>query len=70
MSLLVWDAIRHAMNQGLVFDMDGLSNNDSVSFFTGFGASITPRYIVRRENHLMRLAAAAQSLYRDQNYYC
>ena len=47
-SLLVWDAIRVASMNGLVFDFDGIGTAGSVNFFEGFGGVVMPRYIATR----------------------
>jgi hypothetical protein len=47
-SLLLWDAIRHAGSRGLIFDFDGAVSHGSRVFFTGFGGDIHPRYVVTK----------------------
>jgi hypothetical protein len=54
-SLLVWEAITSASQKGLHFDMDGISSDGSVSFQSGFGGEISPRYIVQRGSLLGEL---------------
>jgi hypothetical protein len=53
-SLLIWEAMTHASNLGLVFDFDGLRPNGDIQFFAGFGGTTKPRYIVRRSSLLYR----------------
>lgn len=70
LTLLVWEAMKDAAARNLVFDMDGISSDESVAFFSGFGATVVPRYIVTRENKLMRVVRAIKHTYRKLNYYC
>ncbi len=44
-SLLLWEAIKESARRGLVFDFAGLGDKGSVLFYSGFGASISTRYI-------------------------
>jgi hypothetical protein len=54
--LLVWEAIRSAIGDGLIFDMAGIGSDGSVKFLSGFGGVIRPRYIVRRDTLVGELA--------------
>jgi Acetyltransferase (GNAT) domain len=47
-SLLLWEAIKMAIGKGLVFDFDGFASDNSLSFITGFGGTVKPRFVVRR----------------------
>ncbi len=58
-SLLLWDAIRHAAAQGLVFDFDGLLTRGNRVFYTGFGGTVRPRFVVRRQSLRHRLVLRA-----------
>ncbi len=49
-SLLLWEAIKHASQLGLIFDSDGLNSNGSILFFAGLGGVVKPRYIVSKAN--------------------
>lgn len=68
-SLLVWEAIKHASSLGLIFDFDGLISEGSVYFSCDFGATVSPRYIVTKENRLMKLYKAARSLFEKENCF-
>ncbi len=70
LTLLVWEAMQHAAERNLIFDMDGVSSDESVSFFSGFGATVVPRYIVTRETRLMRIARSVRHAFKKPNYYC
>jgi hypothetical protein len=70
LTLLVWEAMRDAAERNLIFDMDGVSSDESVAFFTGFGATVVPRYIVSRETKLLGIARAVQRVYKKPNFYC
>jgi hypothetical protein len=70
LSLLVWEGIKHAAQLGLIFDMHGVSNDETMAFFTGFGATIAPRYIVKRKTHVLQLTKAIESIFHPLNCYC
>ena len=55
-TLLLWRAIRRAASGGLVFDFDGLAHEGAVLLYSGFGATITPRYVVSKSSLAFRLA--------------
>ena len=55
-SLLLWHAIKASAEKGLIFDFDGVGLNGSRLFFTGFGGSVHPRYIVSRYTLSHRIA--------------
>ena len=57
-SLLIWEAIRDACAQGIVFDFDGLGAAGNRLLFTGFGGRIVPRFIAARHRFDYRAAAA------------
>jgi hypothetical protein len=54
-SLLIWNAIQHASMNGLMFDMDGV-NDTNLLLVTGFGGTISPRYVVWRTTPAFRTA--------------
>jgi hypothetical protein len=54
-SLLLWEAIKESARKGLVFDFAGLGNKGSVTLYSGFGASISARYVAVRARPLGRL---------------
>jgi len=54
-SLLIWTAMQDAASRGVVFDFDGVSNAGSRIFYSGFGGTIVPRYIVSRYSLLHRV---------------
>jgi Acetyltransferase (GNAT) domain len=47
-SLLLWHAICDVASRGLIFDFDGILSPGSALFFTGFGGTVVPRYVVSR----------------------
>jgi hypothetical protein len=49
-SWLIWEGMREAARRGLVFDFDGIFSMGSARFFSGFGATIEPRYVIRRQS--------------------
>ena len=54
-SLLLWEAIKESALKGLTFDFAGLGNRGSVTLYSGFGASISVRYVAVRARPLGRL---------------
>lgn len=68
-SLLAFEAMKAASARGLIFDLDGLSDDGGVAFFTGFGGVVAPRYIVTRESPAMKLYRSVRSaLGKDSTY--
>src|SRR5579859_5669759 len=55
--LLIWSAIKHASERGLIFDLDGFSNPGDIQFFTRFGGKIVPRYFIQKSSLPFRLAS-------------
>lgn len=51
-NLLVWSAIRHAQERGLIFDFDGIVHGGQMRFFLGFGARLCSRLIITRTRPL------------------
>ncbi len=49
-SWLIWEGVREAARRGLVFDFDGIFSMGSARFFSGFGARVQPRYVIRRQS--------------------
>jgi hypothetical protein len=64
-TLLLWSAIQRAAAAGLIFDFDGLGYAGAVLFYTGFGATVRPRYIVSRSDLTFRLLREARRLLGD-----
>jgi hypothetical protein len=61
-ALLLWHAIRDAARRGLIFTFDGAATADTVLFHAGFGAAVTPRYVVSKAARHRRLLTAARRL--------
>ncbi len=55
-ALLLWEAICRSAALGLIFDFDGVADDGSRLFFTGFGGTVQPRYIVSKYSLAHRLA--------------
>jgi hypothetical protein len=60
-SLLIWEAMRDSARRGLVFDFDGVGNAGSRVFYSGFGGTAMPRFIVFRYSLGHRLLARLAS---------
>ena len=50
--LLIWSAMKSAASMGLVFDFDGVASAGSILLYSGFGGTVSPRYIVMKSNTL------------------
>ncbi len=68
-SLLIWEAIQHAVARGLAFDFAGLGTRGSVLLYSGFGASVSPRFVALRSSGLARLIADARALLTHEFYF-
>lgn len=69
MSLLVWEAMKDISARGLIFDFDGINSSSSVLFFTEFGGTISPRYIVTRSTLAGGIALATKEYFRENRYF-
>jgi len=69
-SLLLWQAIQDAAQLGLIFDFDGVSSNESVAFFGGFGGRLTPRFKATRTSAAGRLVWEFKELRRPNRFLC
>jgi hypothetical protein len=67
-SLLVWEAIQHAANKGLIFDFSGLGTRGSVLHYAGFGATVGTRFVAVRATGMGRLMARARVLLMDEHF--
>ena len=47
-SLLVWKALSHAAEAGLILDLDGIIPGSNTLLLTGFGGEVKPRYVVSK----------------------
>lgn len=68
-SLLIWEAIKHAAHSGRIFDFAGLGSQGSVLLYSGFGGSIQPRYVPLRTHRLARIMSEAKLLFKAENYF-
>ncbi len=68
-SLLAWEAMKDASSRGQVFDLDGLNHSSAVLFFTEFGGTVSPRYIVTRQTLVGGLAWALKDMFRENRYF-
>jgi hypothetical protein len=51
-NLLIWTAIQHAHERGLVFDFDGVTSSGTARFLSSFGGKMDTRLIVRRSSRV------------------
>lgn len=68
-SLLLWEAIKDSANRGLRFDFAGISSRGSILLFSGFGASISVRYVAARSSFTARLIGEAKRIFRPENHF-
>jgi lipid II:glycine glycyltransferase (peptidoglycan interpeptide bridge formation enzyme) len=47
-NMLLWSAIKHAHERGLIFDLDGVYSSGTARFLSGYGGQIKSRLSVRR----------------------
>ena len=60
-SLLIWEAIKHAAATGRRFDLMGIRDSMMLNFFTGFGGAIKPRFIVSRSSAAFGFARSVKA---------
>jgi hypothetical protein len=68
-SLLIWEAIQQAVSRGLTFDFAGLGTKGSVLLYSGFGATVAPRFVALRSSGFARLIADARALLTNEFYF-
>lgn len=56
--LLIWTAIKMALEMKLTFDFDGFLRPDAVNFLSGFGGTVHKRLVISRQGPLIYLARA------------
>jgi hypothetical protein len=69
-SLLAWEAMQDAAQRGLIFDFDGLTNQESILFFTEFGGTLSPRYMVTRKTLMGHIGLELSERFRGKNFFC
>lgn len=69
-SLLVWEAMQEAAQRGLIFDFDGLTHPESILFFTEFGGTLSPRYVVTRKSLIGGIGLGVSERFRGKNFFC
>jgi Acetyltransferase (GNAT) domain len=68
-SLLLWEAIKESARRGLVFDFAGLGDKGSVLFYSGFGASISARYVAVRSRVWARVLNELKLFLGPENFF-
>jgi hypothetical protein len=68
-SLLLWEAIKESARRGLVFDFAGLGNTGSVLLYSGFGSSVSARFVAVRARVLARALNEFKSLFAPENCF-
>jgi hypothetical protein len=67
-SLLLWEAIRHAAANGMIFDFAGLGTRGSVLHYAGFGAAIGTRFVAVRATLMGKIVARARLLFAEEHF--
>lgn len=67
--LLLWEAIKESSRRGLIFDFAGLGSKGSVLLYSGFGASVSARYIAVRARPLARMLSEVRLLFAPDNCF-
>jgi len=65
--LLLWEAIKDAARNRLIFDFAGLGSQGSILLYSGFGAAVAPRYIALRATPLARALHELKLLFAPAN---
>ena len=65
-SWLIWQGMQEAARDGLVFDFDGVFSMGSARFFSGFGASVQPRYVIERQRPAFHFVTSTAGLLRGR----
>jgi hypothetical protein len=68
-SLLVWEAIKESSRRGLIFDFAGLGDKGSILFYSGFGASVSARYVAIRSRVWARVLNELKLLMAPENFF-
>jgi len=63
-SMLLWDGIKNAAGNNLVFDFDGARHGADAKFFAGFGGTFRPRYWVWKSSVASRALGLLATLVR------
>ncbi|HEX4505420.1 MAG TPA: GNAT family N-acetyltransferase [Alphaproteobacteria bacterium] len=61
-SMLLWDGIKNAAENNLVFDFDGARHGADAKFFAGFGGTFRPRYWVWKSSLACRALGLLSTL--------
>ncbi|MDR5798568.1 GNAT family N-acetyltransferase [Caballeronia sp. LZ001] len=57
-SVLVWEAIKNAAERNLTFDFDGIPNENTFKFLSGFRPTLKPRLVIERHSPIWSAAKA------------
>jgi hypothetical protein len=63
-NLLVWSAMKRAHELGLIFDLDGVSNEGTARFLTGFGGTIKTRLVVTKGQSVYNVVQSVKTILR------
>jgi hypothetical protein len=63
-NLLVWSAMKRANDLGLIFDLDGVSNEGTARFLSGFGGIVKTRLIVTKGQPFYNIVQSVKTILR------
>jgi hypothetical protein len=68
-SLLLWEAIKESTRRGLAFDFAGLGGRGSILLYSGFGASVCPRFVGVRAGTFARMLNEVKLSFQPDNFF-
>jgi lipid II:glycine glycyltransferase (peptidoglycan interpeptide bridge formation enzyme) len=63
-NLLIWSAMKRAHERGLIFDLDGVSNEGTARFLSGFGGTIKTRLVVTKGQPVYNVVQSVKTIMR------
>jgi hypothetical protein len=63
-NLLVWSAMKRAHELRLIFDLDGVSNDGTARFLSGFGGTVKTRLIITKGQPVYNVAQSVKTILR------
>jgi hypothetical protein len=63
-NLLIWSAMKRAHDLGLIFDLDGVSNEGTARFLSGFGGVIKTRLVVTKGRPVYNVVQSVKTILR------
>ena len=67
--MLVWEAIKDAIERNLIFDFDGIASEGGARAANNFTPLLSPRYTVLRESSPMRIYRALRAVVKPSSFF-